>query len=164
MNNSNFDVTSLAKDFGTHEPFIINWLNEFSITDTQITFALENFNKQQARKFVGNHLVPMDYFLDYPSLLNNVIELDVEFVKSLPEDIYEKHLKQLIKADEFSDHKNTRSFPYNSYDAEIFCVYRHFKLKKDTDFARLIYSRKIAHASYPKAKTKLRGMCTPYLY
>jgi hypothetical protein len=152
----------LAKDFGTHDYCIESWINGLKITATEIDFALSHFDKYQRRTIMSEKFRPVPYLVEYPELINNVQRIGIDNIKKLPESVYMAHLEQLKESDRLDDSINNRAFPYNSYDAEVFCTLRHSTKKTDVKFIKGMYGRSIGHHSYPGAKRKLSTMALSF--
>lgn len=155
-------LQQLALDFGTHEHSIESWLNNLKINENEIEFALNNFNKYQRRTIMIQKLRPMPYLVEHPELIDHVQRIGADKIKNLPEPVYITHLQQLKESDRISDKINNRSFPYNDYDAEIFCTLRHVTKKTDITFIKKMFGRSISHHSYPEAKRKLSKLALLY--
>jgi hypothetical protein len=149
------NIEQLVKEFGTHENYIQQWIEELDITTTEINFALANFDKQQRRSIMSSLIRPSKYLASHHKLIKCVNFTDIEDIKNLPANIFNEHLAQLKLADSLNDKINNRSFPYNSYDAELFIIFRNATKKTDIAFAKRMYPRRISHHTYPAAKKKL---------
>jgi len=148
-------VQELAKAFGTHDHYIELWINKMKITKEEIEFALSNFDKHQRRRLMQEYIRPEQYLVEHPGLINHVQTMDIAMIKELPEQVFMTHLEQLQKSDNINDEINDRSFPYNSYDAEIFTTLRFLTKTADIKFIKGMFTRSISHSAYPKAKQKL---------
>lgn len=148
-------LQEIAQAFGTHDHCIEYWVNQLKITANEIDFVLTHFDKRQRRTIMLECLRPMPYLVEHPELINHVQQIGVDNIKNLPESVYIAHLAQLKEADSINDTINKRSFPYNSYDAEVFCALRHSTKKIDIKFIKGMFGRSISHHSYPDAKQKL---------
>ena len=153
-------IQELASEFGTHEHCIESWINSLKITEREINFALNHFTKAQRRTIMIDWIRPAQYLVEHNELINHVQRIGVDAIKALPVNVYEEHLAQLKVADRVKDEINNRSFPYNDYDAEVFCTLRHAKKKTDINFIKKMFGRSISHHSYPAAKRKLTAMVT----
>jgi len=151
-------IEQLAKEFGTHDHYINLWITSLNITEEEISFSLASLDKMQRRTLMSEYLRPLPYLIEYPQLLNSVGYIDTDTIKSLPESIYNLHLEQLKIADSINDKINNRTYPYQSYDAEVFCTLRNSRKTTEISFIKKMFTRSISHHSYPKAKQKLREL------
>ena len=148
-------LQQLASAFGTHDYCIESWINNLKLSKAEIDLALNQLDKMQRRTIMVEKLRPMPYLVEHPELINHVQRIGVDNVKALPVSVYEAHLEQLKESDRIDDNINKRSFPYNSYDAEVFIALRHSTKKADIKFVKEMLGRSISHYSYPGAKRKL---------
>lgn len=148
-------LQELASDFGTHDYCIESWVNNLKVSMAEIDFALTHFDKYQRRTIMSERLRPMPYLAEHPELINHVQRIGIENIKKLPESVYMTHLNQLKESDRIDDYINNRGFPYNSYDADVFCALRHSTSKVEIKFIKGMFGRSISHHSYPSAKRKL---------
>ncbi len=149
------DMNELATSFGTHTHCIERWINTLNISQDEIAFTIENFVKSQRRSIMVKKLRPAQYLVDHSELIEHVQQIPLEVIKAIPEDVYLAHLSALEIADRNDDKINNRTFPYNSYDAEVFKAYRHLTKQADIKFVRRMFGRSISHHSYRAAKQKL---------
>ncbi|MDC8832844.1 hypothetical protein [Alteromonas gilva] len=156
-------LQELASEFGTHDHCLESWMSSLSITDNEIAFALAQFTKDQRRTIIIECIRPAQYLVDHPELINHVQRIGVDAIKALPVNVYEAHLAQLKETDQINNSINLRRFPYQDYDAEVFCTLRHAKKKTDIDFIKKMFGRSISHHSYPAAKRKLTAMALQFM-
>lgn len=153
-----FSIQNLASEFGTHDDCIENWINNLKIVQDELVFALEHFNKAQRRRIMTEKLRPAAYLIDHPELINHVQHIGEDFIKSLPKNVFEQHLEALKVADAIDDKINNRSYPYHSYDADVFTALRHSTKRTDITFVRRLFTRSISHHSYSSAIAKLSAL------
>ena len=151
-------IETLASAFGTHVHCIESWIQRLSITEQEIEFAMTNFNERERFDIFSQYIRPAQYLVENKELLKWVTGLSAETIKTLPESVFSAHLNQLIESDRLDDIKTNRTFPYNSYDAEVFTALRFAKKQSDIKFVKGMAYRKISHSSYPKARQKLKEM------
>jgi len=167
MDFASIDLNLLAKQVGTHERFVKIWAEKLHITILDLDFMFSKFTKRQLFNIVTDKIKPKEYLVEHQGLLNSTPHrMGIEYIKSLPEDVYQAHLKQMLDANKLCNELNSGNNPGlldGYYDAEVFCAYRHYSLKKDIDFIKKMFTRKIGHHTYRTARQTLTNMCLPYM-
>jgi len=151
-------MQQLANEFGTSVKNLESWINHLKISKTEIDFALNNFDESKRYKLIACRIRPMRYLLDSPELINHFHMISEDDVKNLSESVFIAHWEQLKKADRIDNEVNGRSYPYDSYDAQILFTLRYLTKKTDVKFVFKMLSRKTKHHSYPSARAKLSKM------
>lgn len=141
----------IQKTWGVEASYAKKWAEHAQVeTCVPLLYRLlDELTKQQGFHLVCADLTLGAYLVEFPELLNYTHTLDPDFVKSLPERVYQAHLANLKQA----DNKERQGI-----DAPAFAVLRTSKRKTDIKFVVKMFYRSLSHSSYPAALRKLHTM------
>ena len=153
------EAAIIGKAFGAEVFAIESWIEKVKPDPTLLQKSIKKLNKRQGFKMVVGKLAPKEYLFSKTELLEYTPNILPECVKGLSEEVFLAHLEQLRNAD---DIETDRKFPYDSYNAEAFIVFRYSKKNAELKFAKQMFIRSISHHSFPVARLKLRDLANKY--
>lgn len=138
------------------ETFLVQrYLSSVEPDSHDLEWALSNVDDRCLKEIFTMRLEPSAYFNEHPDLSKTPYLIGADYIKSLPEDIYEAHLSNLIRA---SQAKGT-----SKAQAQAFICLRYATKKADLKLVYGMFTRSFSHHSYPKAVGKVYALTISFL-
>ncbi len=131
------------------------YLSSVEPDTNDLEWALNNVDERCIKNIITMRLEPSAYLHEHPDLSKTPYLIGADYIKSLPEDIYEAHLTNLIRASQAKGGSKAL--------AQAFVCLRHATKKADLRLVYGMFTRSFSHHSYPNAVGKVYALTILFL-